>query len=384
MIISDIIFLLRTIAFKTIVVEILLLNILTLFVYCYCVIIYTRGVMSKRIFLLDNIRAVLIFLVVFGHFIEPLIVDSVELLYIYGFIYAFHMPLFAMISGFFSKFPSRNELLSLLKIFVVFEVIYGITSLIMLLLFPTNMEVFFTTSSTAGVVGVFMSLLTPIWLLWYLFALIFWKLLLFLFGRDNKMLIIAVAISLLIGFVVLDGRFLSYQRLFGMFPFFLLGFYANVDSLLKLKSFRYNFLVVLISFLLLIFVVPKVITVDVELFYYADSYTNFDMSYLVFIFYRFAILLTALMVCLSVIILIPNQESFYTKLGANTSGVYLGHGLIFLILMGFGFFEYVNDLNIFVLVSLLLVLSYVIVLFLNKEYVIKFINKITFNERIKK
>ncbi len=337
--------------------------------------------MGKRVFLFDNVRAVLIFLVVFGHFIEPLIIGSRGLLFLYGFIYAFHMPMFAMISGYFSKFPSKNELLSLLKIFVVFEVIYAVTSLIMLLLFPSNMEVFFGSSSSSSTLGMLINLFSPIWLLWYLFALIFWKLLLFLFGRDKKMIFVAIIISLFIGYVGLNGRFLSYQRILGMFPFFLIGFYANYDMVLKLKSYRYNFMLVVVSLVMMFFVVPQVISIDVEMFYYADSYSKFDLSYFMIILYRVVLLVMAFMVCLSVIILIPDKELFFTKLGTNTIGIYLVHGLIFLTLMGVGFFEYVGGLNLFILLFLLLVLCYSIMLFLNQGYIINFINKITFNER---
>jgi len=43
-----------------------------------------------------NLKLVLIFLVIFGHMIEPLN------LRMYHWIYAFHMPVFAMLSGMFS------------------------------------------------------------------------------------------------------------------------------------------------------------------------------------------------------------------------------------------------------------------------------------------
>lgn len=54
---------------------------------------------NSRIFTLDNAKALLIFLVVFGHFCG-LYVESKIFDYFYLFIYAFHMPAFLFISGY--------------------------------------------------------------------------------------------------------------------------------------------------------------------------------------------------------------------------------------------------------------------------------------------
>ena len=51
------------------------------------------AITNKKYFI-DNIKVVLIFLVVFGHLIERYIDTSNTLMGIYMFIYIFHMPLF--------------------------------------------------------------------------------------------------------------------------------------------------------------------------------------------------------------------------------------------------------------------------------------------------
>jgi fucose 4-O-acetylase-like acetyltransferase len=50
----------------------------------------------------DNARFVCVTLVVIGHGIQRLTSDSDNALVLYLFIYAFHMPAFAIISGYFS------------------------------------------------------------------------------------------------------------------------------------------------------------------------------------------------------------------------------------------------------------------------------------------
>ena len=70
------------------------------------------AITNKKYFI-DNIKVVLIFLVVFGHLIERYIDTSNTLMGIYMFIYIFHMPLFVYISGYLSKNinKSKNEII---------------------------------------------------------------------------------------------------------------------------------------------------------------------------------------------------------------------------------------------------------------------------------
>ena len=65
---------------------------------------------TKRIEDLDGIKFVLILFVIIGHFSEPFRYTSDLIGTIYTILYMFHMPLFIMLSGFFSK-------KSLLKVF---------------------------------------------------------------------------------------------------------------------------------------------------------------------------------------------------------------------------------------------------------------------------
>ena len=57
---------------------------------------------KERDYFFDNLKAVLIFLVVLGHFLLPIHGKSV-LVIIKRLIYVFHMPLFVFVSGYFSK-----------------------------------------------------------------------------------------------------------------------------------------------------------------------------------------------------------------------------------------------------------------------------------------
>ena len=56
-----------------------------------------------------NLKLLLIFLVVYGHAIEPSISEDPSLYRIYRLIYLFHMPLFAFLSGLFVKSASGKS-----------------------------------------------------------------------------------------------------------------------------------------------------------------------------------------------------------------------------------------------------------------------------------
>ncbi|WP_010234461.1 acyltransferase family protein [Clostridium arbusti] len=64
---------------------------------------------NQRDYYFDNIKLLLITLVVIGHVIEPLINTYSNFRLLYFFIYAFHMPLFAFISGYFLKNANNKK-----------------------------------------------------------------------------------------------------------------------------------------------------------------------------------------------------------------------------------------------------------------------------------
>lgn len=60
----------------------------------------------EREYQYDNMKFILILLVVFGHLLEYIRGDISE--NIYRIIYTFHMPVFVFISGYFAKFKKKK------------------------------------------------------------------------------------------------------------------------------------------------------------------------------------------------------------------------------------------------------------------------------------
>lgn len=113
--------------------------------------------LKKRYYLLDNLKVILIFFVVFGHVIEYYINDNSILMTLYIFIYIFHMPLFIFISGYLSKNfykMKRKAIRNLLIPYIIFNMIWY-------------------TAVYIGTRRAMFSVLYPGWTLWYLLSLFF-------------------------------------------------------------------------------------------------------------------------------------------------------------------------------------------------------------------
>ncbi len=168
---------------------------------------------ATRYYYIDNIRAVLIILVVFGHLLETVTFDQKD--FLYNVIYSFHMPAFAFISGLCYKRKDKpaGRIGRYILLYLVFQVLYIIFRNFVLEK-PTPFQ--FTT---------------PYWILWYLAAMIFWTIAAdYLdFSIISGLLVIAVSVvlALMIGYETTFGYNMSLSRIVSFFPFYITGVYIS-------------------------------------------------------------------------------------------------------------------------------------------------------------
>lgn len=81
---------------------------------------------KNRIYLYDNIKGLLIILVVAGHLLEPFLSKNGIKKVIYIIIYSFHMPAFVYCTGVFTSFKIRRDLINLMMTYAVFQLLYTI------------------------------------------------------------------------------------------------------------------------------------------------------------------------------------------------------------------------------------------------------------------
>lgn len=175
-----------------------------------------------RDYCIDALKMLLIVLVIYGHIplLDGLInggisieCDPITWTAVKG-VYAFHMPLFVLISGYFTKrrlFKEQvTKSLSLLRIFLIFHCLD-----------------LFLNWCYCGVIPGWQELIYPSFALWYLLCLFYWRILVSLIPKnwdERKVIVMSVIISLLIGFVPVYGEF-GLHRFFSFMPFFLIGHY---------------------------------------------------------------------------------------------------------------------------------------------------------------
>ena len=161
----------------------------------------------------DNLRGILILLVVFGHLLE-LAPDYPGEFFLRRWIYLFHMPSFLFLAGWFAKFDLRRLMRGLILPYLLFQ------SLFLLL--------------ATGLWGedVPFRMTEPYYGLWFLLVLLFSTLLIPLVrteskGRMGLTLLLSLLVALLAGYFPIPGTFLALSRFFAFFPWFLLGYYGR-------------------------------------------------------------------------------------------------------------------------------------------------------------
>lgn len=273
-------------------------------------------VKKKREPYLDNVKFVLIVLVVIGHSLVPTLkAHSAEAAYL--FIYTFHMPAFVLISGylgrnFWNSNAKINKLVDTLLIpYVVVEIGYA------LLRYGLGQKWTLT-------------IIDPAWLNWYLVALVLWRISTPIWTRMRQPLLVAVIIYLVAGFSEISGDF-SIDRFFGLLPFYVLGLLLKPEhfDLLKPLWVKITSAVVLVGAAgVAILIAPHVPRAPI---YFRYSFKAMDMSWWLGLGVRGALLLAALALTVALLALVPRGETWFSDLGTRTLYAYLLHGVVVVI-----------------------------------------------------
>jgi fucose 4-O-acetylase-like acetyltransferase len=181
-------------------------------------------VMHSRDLRLDAVKGFLVILVIFGHLLTQFIWKSPLYQAVYAAIFVFHMPLFILISGMFSKSsPSDADYRSILTRLAIPLVLF---------------QILYIAIDAAWHGQVSTPALEPYWILWFLLSLIMWKIALPLFSRIRYGFALAVGIALVAGFNSEIGWALSLSRSLYFFPFFIFGHTFRTNILGGLQRWR--------------------------------------------------------------------------------------------------------------------------------------------------
>ncbi|WP_117168375.1 acyltransferase family protein [Paraliobacillus sediminis] len=306
----------------------------------------------KRDAFFDNAKFILIFLVVFGHMIQPFTQDSAIMRVSYDFIYLFHMPAFILLSGFFAKGIGNagyiwNLTKKLVFPYIIFQGVYS--------------AYYYLIGNASWQTPIFQ----PHWSLWFLLSLFSWHLLLIVFKKMPPLagIISAVGIGIIVGYINGIGAEYSLSRTFVFFPFFLMGYWITKDQIKNLT----HPIVKHVSFAIMsIVVILLVYLPSFSSHWLLGSFAFADLDQPIWGgFIRLGIYLIATILICSLFAWIPRKQYRWTNLGQQTLYVYLLHGLFIQFFREAGWFRVDHILDVFGLA----ILSLLIVLLLSSKTV---------------
>lgn len=324
--------------------------------------------MKKRDYSFDNLKFILIILVVFGHLIEICSNYGRES-NVYKIIYSFHMPLMIFISGFFAKF-NKKKILNFTILYIVFQLLYTV----------------FLKYGLKSDVDI--QLFKPEWLMWFLLVSVYYMILIPLvkvnFNNGNLkrnyikifvILTLSVLISLFIPYIKKIGYYLSLSRFFAFLPYFLLGFYIRKYIEFKgenniIKQERKLFFKVLFGILTLTSVILVILLVNVNAYHFMGSfgyYSKYPSNPFVKLFSMFCAI--SWIGFLTYTLKINRKLPVISRIGQNTLVIYLLHGFIIKLLEHFNIFEKYQVNLLFILlfaISIVLLLGNVVFEYFSK------------------
>ena len=279
---------------------------------------------TKQIPYFNILKFFLAFFVVLGHSFNSYVSDP-TIKGIFLFLYAFHMPLFIFLAGFFGKY-SRGKVVRFLIFYVILQVIHIL------------LKVFVTTPKEYSSSQIVDLIVEPQWTVWFLLAYAVWILSLkFIKKVKCWHIVLAIVVALAVGFVPFVGKPFTLSRIFYYYPFFLLGKKMrggdSQDFVCKLKKIQTP-LVRIVSLCVFVLALALLITFGGEMkksfFYGRDPYSS-----PIELLYRIIALATGAILGFSFMMIVPVnsgdcwQGKFSPQqLGKRSLSIYMFHPII--------------------------------------------------------
>lgn len=264
----------------------------------------------ERKYWLDNVKGLLIFFVVFGHFIAG---DPSEDINIYGvthyFIYSVHMPMFILISGYLSnsEWPIKKLFRNYIVPYVICDILWVVYSILRGNADISNLDI-----------------LTPTFVYWYILCLFFLRVISDIPVFNRIFLLISFAVTFISPCInIQHWLFLSMGRTALLYPIFYFGRYFMYPIIQKAQNFGKSlnciilFICVFTEYLLLTLGITNVTwaTHDYPL-------TTFECV----LKYIFMMITIAIFIGLSSVV--SNKQTFLSRWGKNSLLIYLFHPYI--------------------------------------------------------
>lgn len=265
-----------------------------------------------------NLRFLLIVCVFVGNAIEPLINRMEGMHSLYMWIFSFHMPLFVFVTGYFAKSSlggeaGRKVLLQIAMQYAIFQSLY---SALDVALFKVD--------------HIHHSFFAPYLLLWFLASHLCWRVLALLMRKFSpfQQLACSVVLGVLVGYLQLDGTWLSISRTFVFLPFFVAGYHFNFSGLDRFLNRKTRTAGILLSAALFAGLTVYGSHLAPGWLYGNMTYMQLGQEAWFAGLNRIALYLLQFAAGAVFLAFVPKQESRLTDFGRRTLYVFLLHGFL--------------------------------------------------------
>ncbi len=264
----------------------------------------------------DNIKCILIILVVFAHLLG---IGGFENTFLYKLIYSFHMPAFIFLFGYFVKFKPDGIFKSWVIPYILFQTLYILFERVVL-----GEDIIFQYAS-------------PNWILWYMLVCIFYQLLIPIYQsalekRTCLTIVCVFALALVIGYDKTFAYYAALSRFFVFQPWFVLGLYSRkyASTHPDKTTFNVNALkkCLIIAGAIASAVLLYFSNVNSSILYGAYPYVSLDYSIAT---RALVMIMSGIYISLLLYVLKPytsRKIPLITTIGQNTLSVYLLHGFV--------------------------------------------------------
>lgn len=275
------------------------------------------------------------------------------------------MPLFIIITGYFSHFNRKKLLCEYIYVYVLFQILY----------------IIFNKMYIKQTVYDHIQFTTPYWIMWYLFAIIVFHTTIPLFDTDCAkkqitLFCLCFFSSLILLFDNSIGHFLSFSRIVYFYPFFVFGHYASKHKTNHTLSAKVLCLLTILLFFGSYYIC-NLTSVNRDSLYGFYPYDLGDYNPII------KIILTVLDIAAFFVLIniVPNKKlPVITAIGQNTLPIYLLHGFVILIIQENDLLHYSTVVNLVISI----ILSFILMAAFGNQYTSKIFDIICTGKWIEK
>ncbi|MEU8588110.1 acyltransferase family protein [Streptomyces sp. NPDC048664] len=272
-----------------------------------------RPAAKQRDAFFDNAKYLAIVLVALGHSWEPLHPGR-TLQAGYNFVYAFHMPAFIIISGYFSRsFDMRPDRLK--------RLVTGV--LVPYVVFETAFVLFERALGNDPDMPI--SLLDPWYLTWFLIALFIWRLTAPLWKLVRYPVPVSITVAMLASVSPDIGNDLDLQRVLQFLPYFVIGLSMKPEHFRMVRRRAVRIAAVPVfagAYAVAWWTLPRM---NGAWFYHRDSAQELGAPWWCGPLMTLAMLGCSLLLTACFFSWVPGRRTWFTSLGAGTLYAYLLH-----------------------------------------------------------